>query len=237
MTEYDLHYYQQSTNHSCTPTATAMLLSHYGKTITPDDVMAAVPVNTDDQGEEIGSISQDLATWCLVQGFDVTMYSFDCQIIDLAWAKLSVEEVIERLQAVKMVRDVPNLGKLWSQKYVESYQHFLESGGELHIQPYVTESLLQELLQTGPIFVSICTQPYFDQGRTRYEGYKEEIADDVNGIVTTHSVVVYGINDDGDYLIADPWQGKYTAKSDRLLNGITAAQIECDNLLFVLREK
>ena len=39
-----------------------------------------------------------------------------------------------------------------------------------------------------------------------------EIPDDTNGTVGTHSVVVYGNTASGDFLLADPWRGRVTAR-------------------------
>lgn len=225
--------FRQPTNHTCGQTAVAMLLSHYDAQISLDEVIAAKTYK-DEDGEETGSLSQELATWVLGKGYDVEFYVFDFLIVDLSWSQLNPDQIIERLDKVKASREVPALGKKWSERYVQSYIDFLRAGGSLHIQPYPTVKLLEKLLKAGPIFANVGTQTFFNQGRTRYPAYHQEIADDVDGYASTHSIVIYGKNHDGAFLIADPWSGQYTASSERLVAGIIAAEVECDSLLFTI---
>jgi hypothetical protein len=145
------HQYQP-TNSSCSPTATAIMLGHYGTTLTPDEVMHKVPQVKDANGVDSGTINQQLATWCISLGFDVSLYTFDCQVIDQSWATLTKEKQLKRLAARKSGWQVPALGNLWSGAYVQSYIDFLEAGGNLHIQPAVTSKLLYSFCSKMDLF-------------------------------------------------------------------------------------
>ena len=61
--------------------------------------------------------------------------------------------------------------------------------------------------------------------------------DDIHGKITNHSVVVYGKDETGNYLINDPWKelGFHVIEPEHLLCAITAAQVECDNLILQLK--
>lgn len=217
----------------------SMLLGHYGKDLNVDEVSAQVPQVMNEKGEPSGTINQQLATWCISLGFKVTFYTFDCQVIDQSWAKLPKEKLLERLELRKNGWQVPALGELWNEAYVQSYIDFLKAGGELYIQPAVTTELLYKLLDKGPILPSVSFSTMYGKGRTRHVGESEEAQDDVKGQVWNHSIVIYGVDDDGNFLIADPWEnpGLNVIEPERMIAAISTAQLECDNLLFQLEPK
>lgn len=233
---YQITHYYQPTNKSCSQTSLAMIFSYFGKTITPEEIIAEVPVNKNEKGEDQGTLNQELATWCLSQGFTVRMHTADFQIADLAWRDLPKEQLVERMESAKTHRDVPSLGKEISERYMQSYIDFVKQGGELHIEPFMTSELIDTLLPDGPILAAVCYNVLHATGRTKSSGLRQTIPDDIEGGLATHSVVIYGKTDDGKYLIADPWQepGLHEIEPRRLLAAMDAAQIECDNLLFQL---
>lgn len=233
---YPVKHTYQSTNNNCSQTALSIILSYYSNHITAEQIADAIPVRLDDKGEPFGTINQQLATWCIGQGYKVTMYTFDCQVIDQSWRKLDRQSLIERLEAAKAGRNVPALGGLWSKMYLQSYIDFVKAGGELHIQPYVTSKVLYGLLKNGPLLACVCFNTMYGTGHSKDVGLRQSEVDDVNGKNTNHSIVIYGVTEEGEFEIADPWQepGVHTVEPERLLAAITAAQIECDNLFFQL---
>lgn len=237
-TSYKVTQQYQPTNSTCSPTALSVLLEHYGKKIGPLDIEAKVPQSVNDKGEKIGTINQQLATWCLSQDFKVALYTFDCQVIDQSWGKLSAEQQLERMKLRKDGWVVPSMGEEWTKQYTQAYIDFIEAGGELHIQPAVTSKLLYKLLETGPFLPCVSYSTMYGAGRSVNEGEIKSTDDDVNGRATNHSIVVYGNDEAGNFLIADSWKkpGLHTIEPDRMIAAISTAQIECDNLLFQLQE-
>jgi hypothetical protein len=230
MIEYQVTHYYQPTNNSCSQASLAMVLSYFGKTMLPETIISQVPVNKNAQGEDWGTLNQELATWCIGQGYTVHLCTADFQIIDLAWIGLAQDELLARMEVAKTHRDVPALGQTVSQRYMQSYIDFVKAGGKLQVVPYMTSKLLDELLAAGPYIVSVCFNVLHTQGRTKN-------IDDIDGHLANHSVVVRGKDEAGNYLIADPWQkpGFHTVSSEHLLAAMDASQIECDNLLYQLR--
>src|SRR5258708_5678154 len=88
-TQYTIKHIYQPTNSTCGYAALAMLLSHYGKNVSVDYLLSQVPHPKDEDGNNTGSITAQLAAWSQRQGFKVHMYSFDCLVLDLAWQNLS----------------------------------------------------------------------------------------------------------------------------------------------------
>jgi hypothetical protein len=230
------HTYQPN-NHSCGQAALSILLSFYERDMTPEAIMEQVDFMTTDAGETAGTTGQGLASWCIAQGFGAKLWSFDCQILDLAWAGLSKPKLLERLEAVKSVRNIPVLGERLSEFYVQGYIDYLEAGGELEIRPYATSGLLDELLETGPVLACVGFNTMYGYGRTNATGLRVSVPDDIGGRLTNHFVVIYGRTEGGDFLVADPWEkpGRQTIGREQMLAGISAAERECDNMVFMIR--
>ncbi len=236
--EHHISHTYQPTNTTCSQTALSILLSHYENIIEPLELEERIPQTTNELGEKQGTINQHLATWCLSQGFNVTMYTFDCQIIDQSWSTLEKDELITRLKLRKDGWVVPGMGEQWTIEYTQGYIDFMEAGGELHIQQAVTSDLLYELLQKGPLLPCVSFSTLYGSGRTVLT-QEEDTPDDINGRATNHSIVIYGNDENGNFLVADPFKkpGKLVIDKERMLAAISTAQIECDNLLFQLYKK
>ena len=233
---YPIKHQYQPTNTSCSPTALSMLLEYYGQSMSPTEVGKSVPQVRDETGEERGTINTQMATWCISRGFDVTLYTFDCQIIDQPWRKLSSRQVTERLKAGLDGLEVPALGALWSNAYRQAYIDFIQAGGELIIRPYASRDLLYQLLQNGPILPCLSYSTLHGVARTRNINEIDSVNDDVNGRAVNHSVVIYGVDESGNFLIADPWRkpGRHVIEPDQMVAAISTAQLECDNMVFGL---
>jgi hypothetical protein len=239
-TQHQVTQYYQPTANTCGYAALAILLSHYGSTMTAEEVVLAVPQPEDENGKPTGSITAQLATWLRTQGYGLTFYSFDCQILDLSWQHLDGQDVIYKLKQVKYIRNIGGLGKkYWSALYAQAYIDYLEHGGVLKIQPHVTSKLLYGLLRDGPVYANFCSTLVNGKGRASHPKPQERVSvpDDIQGTVGTHSVVIYGNNQAGDFLVADPWEGQRTIDCETMLCGITAAQIECDNQCFQITDE
>ncbi|MDZ7786444.1 MAG: hypothetical protein U5L95_04980 [Candidatus Saccharibacteria bacterium] len=233
--KHNIEHYYQPTSSTCGYAALAILLSHRRSELTPNDVIKSVPQPKDEEGNPTGSITAQLAVWCLNNGYNLDFYSFDCQILDLSWHGFTEENLIERLEAVRDSRHVLNLGdKYWSKVYVEAYIQMLKAGGKLYINPHITSSKLYELLVNGPVFANVCSATLSNKGHQTYPKPNERVSvpDDIDGKAGTHSIVIYGNDEQGNYLVADPWEGLGVIKPETMICSITAAQIECDNQCF-----
>lgn len=228
-----VHQYQQNPT-SCSQTALSILFSHYGIQKSQDEILQSVPQLKDENGKDFGTINQQLATWCTSLGFEVTLYTFDCQVIDQSWAELSPQDIIARLQAGMGGYEIPSLGRLWSNAYRQAYIDYLKAGGELNIEPAVTSKILYELLEQGPILACLSFSTLYGTGRVN----DRSEFDDVNGKAWNHSVVIHGVDDAGNFRVSDPQRkpGSHIIEPERMIAAISTAQLECDNLLFQIRK-
>lgn len=232
-----VNIYYQPTTTTCGYAALATLLSHYDTAVSVEQLLARVPQSRHSDGTPIGSVTAQLAAWCAQQGFTVNFWSFDFLITDFSWRNLSQAELGQKLIAVQDVRDVPQVGgKHWSKVYIDAYIEMLQASGILHIDRHVSSAFLYEQLEHGPLYVNIAPAVVSGDGRARYPKPNEriEIADDIHGTTGTHSVVIYGVNEAGEFLVADPWVGERIIGVETMLCAITAANIECDSQCFQL---
>jgi hypothetical protein len=235
---HKLTHYFQPTNNSCGQAALATLLSGYNIDTTPENLIEKLPVLTNEKGEPVGTITQQFATWCIGQGFSVTMYTFDCQIIDRSWSTLKPEEVIERMKLALDKRNVPALGP-FAQSYMRSYIDFLEAGGKLIIEPTVSSKLLYILLENGPVLTCVSYSTLYGTGRVSNGELRKSTPDDIDGNLYNHTLVISGVDESGAFFVMDPWRSAELIRiePERLLCAITAAQMECDNLLFQISSR
>lgn len=233
--QYKIVHYYQPTNDTCGYAALAILLSYYGKTYSPEDIGKMVPQPKDASGTSHGSVTAELAGWCQSQGFRARMYASDMYILDLSWQDKSSRKIKSRLEEIGMKRQISIMDSRWVKIYIDAYVAMIDLGTDLMVVPFITTKLLYELLRDGPIYANICSTANSGRGRTISQpGLRKTKIDDVNGIVSTHSVVIYGCDEDGNFLVADPWDGMTIVESERMVLAIEAAQIECDNQIFVV---
>jgi hypothetical protein len=231
---HKITHHFQPTNTTCGYAALATLLSFYDKRVTVEDILKNVEQPLNENGEPGGSITTELIRWCLGEGFASDLYSFDLEMLDLSWQKLSQQEMLKKIEFYATTRDVLGLGQDYAKRYLYGYANMIKAGGKLSTLPHVTTKLLNNLLKDAPLYVNVCSDVMDNKGRTKSTGPRLDEEDDVNGRIHTHSIIVYGMNDTGNYLVADPWSGLRELDAETLLCSISMAQVECDNMIFQL---
>lgn len=227
------HHYQP-TNSTCGYAALATLLSHYGDDYKPEDLVNKVEQPKDAEGTSHGSVTAQLADWCQTNGFQVTFYSSDMYILDLSWQDKNTTQIKKRLEEVKGKRKTAIMDSHWVRVYEDAYLSLIGHGANLTVVKFITTDILHKLLESGPIYVNICSTASSGKGRTVSTELRTDTSNDVEGRIFTHSIVVYGRDDKGNFLISDPWDGLTTMEPEQLVLSIEAAQIECDNQIFTI---
>lgn len=235
--EHRVKHVYQPTNHTCGYASLSMLLSFYDIEKTVDELTSEVPQPKNEKGEATGSVTAQLVAWCAQNGLKAHMYSFDCEVLDLSWKSLNKKNLIKKLKEAREYRVAEVFGRHWSRVYIDAYTNMLESGAKLTIQPYVTSELIYKLLEKCPVYANICSTVARGEGRKRNIGLRKSVLDDKDGTISNHSIVIYGNDEDGKFLVADPWDGLLKVDPEKMVVIITAAQIECDNQIFVVEGK
>lgn len=185
----------------------------------------------------MGTAGQHIAQWLSSLGYTVDLYSADFQTLDLSWAKLNKDELLNQLQKIKDIRNNPTLGEVWSKIYVEGYIDFLSSGGSVHIEQYISSKLLDTLLASGPVLTTVNFNVLYNVGRTNNNAHLQTSPDPINGSLMNHFNVLIG-EEDGKYIISDPWEkpGTHRVEKELFIAAIQAAQLECDNLVIQIKK-
>ena len=236
---YPIQHQLQTQNLNCGQTALSMLLTSMGNAKTIDGCMTIVSNYDGHKGSEWGSLAIDAATACVGLGYTVTFYSFDNRITDFSWASMSSSQMLEQLSALENTLVIPSLGAELTKMYIQGYQNFLKAGGELKVLPYPTTEFLNELIEKAPFTPTVCFNTLHGRGKSRTIGLRETVPDDVNGIAATHAIVVYGRDEQGNFLFADPWEtnGLLKVNGEQLAAAIMAAGRDCESVLFQVEEK
>ena len=234
-TNHKVNHMFQPNNSSCGYTALAILLSYYGKNLTPEDLLRNIPQPVFKDGSPAGSITAQLVSWCQQSGFKTKMYTSDLFVMDLSYRDKTAEQIRDRLKEIHGKRDIPLLGEYWAKVYEEAYIKMIDGGADIEVVPFIKQSLLYELLANGPVFANICSTSLRGGGRTVSTDDRKAHQDDLKGNINTHSLVIYGNDEEGNFLVADPWDGLVVIDPETMVLAIEAAQIECDNQVFIIK--
>lgn len=229
-TQHHLKLYVQTPEIVCGPTALAMLLSAYGRDVTPSEV--------EEQASRFkppgapGLISQELAAYCLSLGYEIKFWSFDGRILDYSWRDLQCSELASKIEALCDYHESQGPKNETQLRYAKSYLAFLKAGGSLHIAPFVTSELILSQLRRGPVKAAVAFNVLASEGKRNSKG----VLDPFTGGFGTHSIVIYGYDEAMGFLIADPavGRGRVTVSRENLLAAISTAQTEDDNALFYI---
>lgn len=235
--EHKVKHIYQPTNNTCGYASLSMLLSYYNVDKTVDELTAEVPQPKGEDGVPYGSVTAQLVQWCEENNLHSHMYAFDPAVLDISWQKLSSKQILERLKTLKDTHTTPILGEHWSKVYMQAYIAMLEAGAELTVRPTVSTRLIYDLLQKGPVYANVCSSVMTGVGRTRNTGLRKSVSDDREKRLNNHSIVIYGNDKEGNFLVADPWDGLTVIDPELMICSITAAIVECDSQLFVIKSK
>jgi hypothetical protein len=215
-----------------------MLLSHFGRDVPPESLIPEIKAFRDDKGDVCGMLTPWVCSWELRNGFAAEMYCSDSELLDLSWASLDSQAQLERMKLARETRTLAALNREMVHTYFDSYIEFVELGGKLTITPYISSELLDKLLVRGPILATFAYSALYGVGRTKTIGLRDSVPDDLRGSTCTHAAVLYGRNENGDYLIADPYRSTqfHVAPRDAVIAAIAAASYSCESHIAVISQ-
>jgi hypothetical protein len=237
--KHQITHYFQPTNFTCGHATLSMALSHFGFEVPPENLLSEVNSFKDEHGQVCGGLTTWMCSAALRRNFKVELFCADSELLDLSWAKLDSQEIIERMKLAKEARTLQALNRATIHAYLDSYIEFIELGGKLTILPYISSALLDELLTRGPLMVTFAYSTLYGIGRTRSTGLRQSVTDDMRGTTCTHGAVIYGRNERGEYLVADPYipSGFHVAPRDAMVAAIAAAAYACESHVALLTPK
>ena len=230
---YEIPFLTQTESSNCVQASVAMLLSYYGLSLTIGQIQSKIPVRFDSQGKPYGTLLMDIAAWIKSLGFEATLDSFDCEIIDRSWKNISTNEILGKLQKLKGSNNQTVVSFDIRNIMIDSYINMLGSGVKFNISR-LSEDYLRDLIKKGP-FLSIVSYNYiYDAPRDKYNAEtKKYEPDDIEGKTINHAVVVTGIDEEKVY-INDPDEtrgGQNSFLVDHFITSIAVAENKASNCI------
>lgn len=235
------HYYQPD-NFSCVQGSAAILLSYYGFTKTPEQLMAEVPVRSwPGSDEPAGTPTQSMGAYFCSLGLQTTIISFDIEVTDLSWAGKSTEYITQRLEKASGNLKAKTIGRQGTELYIQAYLDFIKAGGKVQVNAYPSTALIDKLLADGPIITTVAYSTLYGLGKMKNDSPGPSAAptsNDTNGTAANHNIVI-SRRVGSKYEVYDSWlaPGIHHVEPEQLITAIATAQIECDNMLLVARKK
>ena len=215
---------------TCGPTCLRKVYDFYGLRVEIEEIAAALERN-----EDGGTMAVFLGIAAMRRGFRARIYSYDLQIFDPTWVRLSQEALAEKVAA-----RIPHLLDAKRMRAAGAYLRFLAMGGELAFEE-LTPALLKEILDRDhPVLAGLSATYLYRMSREREdEATGRLVEDDVRGDPTGHFVVIGGYEHWGRRLtVMDPSEhvpfsadGRYVVDAQRLINAILLGDATYDAVL------
>ncbi|MDA8138296.1 MAG: hypothetical protein M0036_06525 [Desulfobacteraceae bacterium] len=190
---------------TCGPTCLQAVYNYFGDKIPLPQVIRQVK-----QLKGGGTLAVLMGCHALKRGYRAKLYTFNLQVFDPTWFKLSPREMQERLIRQMRAKSNPKIRSA-SLAYLE----FLRLGGTIRFED-LTANLIRGLLKRSVPILTGLSATFLYRTAREIEAGKKMIYDDVQGEPTGHFVVLCGYDmQERTALVADPL----------LPNPISASQI------------
>ncbi len=220
---------------TCGPTCLQAVYNYYGDKISLKNVIAEVR-----QLKGGGTLAVLMGCHALQRGYRAKLYTYNLQVFDPTWFKLSSRELQSRLLQQMAVKKSPGI-----RSSTKAYLEFLRRGGSIRFED-MTAGLIRGLLKSGvPILTGLSATYLYRTAREVDAGNQMEY-DDISGVPTGHFVVLCGYDQHKrTALVADPLLPNpisesqiYPVRLTRLVCAIMLGILTYDaNLLIITPQK
>lgn len=184
-----------------------------------------------------GTLGAMLGLQALDRGFHTRIYTYNLELFDPTWFRLSRSEMIEKLRqqlAHKRNRRLSVAGK--------AYIEFLTRGGEVVSEDLTADLIRRHLKRNIPIIAGL-SSTFLYQGRREIQ--ETMIEDDVRGTPTGHFVVLHGYDAETRHvLVADPFRPNpisgevyYSISIERVICAILTGIITYDCNMIIIKPR
>lgn len=234
MYKLDFKIENQPDSTSCGPACLRAVYEYFKLQIDLEDLLKDIQ-QFEDGG---GTLAVILARHALSMGYKAKLYSYNLDLFDPTWFKLNSQEMIEKLNHQKLIKNKDKKFLTISDAYIE----YLNFGGELVFKD-LKRSIFTKYLKMGfPILTGLSSTWLYQMIR---EDSVTNIDNDIEGDPAGHFVVLYGYNEEKDeVLIADPYslnpiknQHYYSLPINRLITSILLGVMTYDGNLLIIHPK
>lgn len=236
MNRFSFQMSAQPDDTTCGPTCLHCVYRYYGDEVGLDQVISETGQLTSG-----GTLAAFLGCHALRRGYRTRIYTYNLQLFDPTWFRISSAAIVKKLTQQKEVKSYPQL-HVASDAYIE----YLNLGGEVRMEVLNTELILHYLAQGIPILTGLCSTFLYLESRERvlrvHVDGRTTTPDDILGSPSGHFVVLCGYDEvRNTILVADPFvpnpfaEGHhYAADVDRVFAAIMLGIVTYDaNLLIV----
>jgi len=217
---------------TCGPTCLHALYNYFGDEITLRQVIREVK-----QLKHGGTLAVMMGNHALKRGYAVTIYTYNLNVMDPTWAKLSRAKVIENLRRQMAFKKKKRKLKVASLAYI----NFLKSGGKL-LAAELDEHLIKGYLKKStPVIAGLSATYLYGTPREIPATNKY---DSIRGEPVGHFAIINGYETETNRVyLADPMNPNplksqyYSVTFDRLLNSIMLGIVTYDANLLVIEPK
>jgi hypothetical protein len=220
---------------TCGPTCLQAVYNYFGDKIPLDQVIRQVK-----QLKGGGTLAVLMGCHALKRGYRAKLYTFNLQVFDPTWFKLSPPEMQERLARQMRAKSNPKIRSA-SLAYLE----FLRLGGTIRFED-LTANLIRGLLKRGVPILTGLSATFLYRTAREIEAGNKMLYDDINGEPAGHFVVLCGYDmKTRTALVADPLLPNpislsqiYPVRLNRLVCAIMLGILTYDaNLLIITPSK
>lgn len=219
---------------TCGPTSLQAVYNHLGYKIPLKQLISEIEFL-----EEGGTLGVFLGIDALKRGFNATIYSYNLRIFDPSWSELSMSELKKKLEALHKSKHAPKL-----RKAVEAYIRFLDLGGTIATADLRATMFERYFKKDTPVLCGLSATYLYRCMREFTDDTNHSVFDDVKGDPCGHFVVVYGLDEKKQFMVADPdctnplCKGPYyKVDKFRLIHSILLGVMTYDGNVLVIEHK
>jgi hypothetical protein len=218
---------------TCGPTCLQAVYNFYGDAVELDDVLTQIP-----RLPTGGTLTSVLARHALRRGYRATIHTYNLQVFDPTWFKLTPEQIAKKLKARSRFKRATK-----QRIATRHYLKFLEEGGRFLFEDLTTGLIRRYIEDRGQPILTGLSATYLYQTPREYGANAD--FDDLRGDPSGHFVVLCGYKPDTrEVLVADPLYPNpfatthhYLLSIDRVLCAILLGILTYDANLLVIEPR
>lgn len=217
---------------TCGPTCLHSIYQYYNDEISLKEVMNEVK-----RLKSGGTLAVMLGNHALKRGYQAKLYSYNLNVFDPTWEKLSTPKLISNLRKQMAYKQKQRKLKVATRAYIK----FLEAGGKIMWAELDDNLIKTYLKQSVPILTGLSATYLYGTPREIDVTNKY---DSIKGAPVGHFVIINGYDEaTGRVYLADPMNPNplqsqyYSVTFDRLINSIMLGIVTYDANLLIIEKK
>lgn len=219
---------------TCGPTSLHAVYSHLGYKIPLKKLISEIEFL-----EEGGTLGVFLGIDALKRGFKATIYSYNLKIFDPTWSKLKMPELREKLVQLHKAKHAPKL-----KKAIDAYIRFIDLGGTVATADLRASMFESYFKRDIPVLCGLSATYLYRSPREYTNENDQSVFDDIHGEPMGHFVVLYGLDEKKQFMVADPDGTNpmangpyYKVDKFRLIHSILLGVMTYDGNILVIEKK